>query len=251
MVAKSKIRALRGEVVNYKKPPISEAVIELRFAEVMPQELIKAIEARLQEKYPAKHPFHLSEVQSFRDNAQLQVTMGARYFSLDQADTVTVLAKTLTAGRMAPYCGWEAFFGRAKEDLSLAAKVGEFAKIERLGVRYVNRIDVPFDENGAVYIEKYLTVFPQVPAELGNIGEGLARVVIPTPYDKWIAQIIVTNMESPLVGHISFLLDIDLFRTESIPQNKSKVFQLFEQTQVIKNEIFKKCVTPACEELFE
>ena len=54
----------------------------------------------------------------------------------------------------------------------------------------------------------------------------------------------------PLLNHLSFLLDIDLFRTEKIPGKEGDLWQTIDEARALKNRIFEQCITDEARKLF-
>lgn len=55
---------------------------------------------------------------------------------------------------------------------------------------------------------------------------------------------------SPLVGHASLMLDIDVAREKNVPNGDDGLFDLLNRMRGHKNNIFESCITPRARELF-
>jgi uncharacterized protein (TIGR04255 family) len=79
----------------------------------------------------------------------------------------------------------------------------------------------------------------------------LLQVTFPAPSSHWnvsIASSIVAP--PPLIDHISFLLDIDVFRSEQIPGREDELWTVIDEARAIKNTIFERCITDETRKLF-
>ena len=72
----------------------------------------------------------------------------------------------------------------------------------------------------------------------------LMQVTLPTAKPKWIVTITSALVFlPPLLNHVSLLLDIDIFRTEEIPNNDNQLWEVVEEAHVLKNNVFETCIT--------
>ena len=74
---------------------------------------------------------------------------------------------TFICSRLAPYTGWDDFFARTVRAWEVWRKSAGHTVLSRIGVRYVNRIDVPVANTALVRPEDVLNVFPKSPEDLG------------------------------------------------------------------------------------
>lgn len=65
-----------------------------------------------------------------------------------------------------------------------------------------------------------------------------------------IAIINTGSVPSPLIDHISFVLDIDLVRNQNLPKSDEEVEACLAELRHMKNKIFESFVTDASRELF-
>ena len=168
----------------------------------------------------------------------------------DQADTAIISQNSLIVARLAPYRGWDTLHEQFISAWKSWKKVAKTKPISRVGVRYINRIDIPLKGENKIDLEDYLTFYPKVP-ELGNspMVEYLIQVTQPIN-SLWTATITSTLLPPPLINHISLLLDIDVFRTESIPLNDEDLWAMIAEARIIKNTVFQSCITHKSMELF-
>jgi uncharacterized protein (TIGR04255 family) len=68
---------------------------------------------------------------------------------------------------------------------------------------------------------------------------------------KCISLLNETLVEPPRSGIVAVILDIDLFRTEDIPQEDADIWRLFETLHERKNEVFEACITDRTRELIQ
>jgi uncharacterized protein (TIGR04255 family) len=249
------IATMAFEHPNYEKPPAIEAMIEVVFADPLDQNTVRrAVEALPRDQYPSRQNEAGFEVKIQVTGPTVDKT-GDRTVLRDAGalQTVIIQKSSLVFSRQAPYPGWEAFFDAAWSVYTKTrAKIG-YRKIVRLGLRYVNRLDLPNDESGAAaQYEEYLhTGYKDLVME----GVGRPRAfATQTDYINVrgadLAIVRVGTMEPAIIGHSSILLDIDV-QSLDVPQSEVDLQNLIHRLRESKNAIFLACVTPKAEALFK
>lgn len=244
----------------YKKPPITEAVIEVRFAEPMELTQREKFIASFAPFYPHQQMIRNlalsvqvppgTDEQPVEQMAQINPQLGHRRSSTDLTEILLLWPTNFIVSQLAPYPGWESFFARFARDWKTWKKVAGYRSITRIGVRFINRIDIPITE-GIVEEAEYMNVFPRLPDSFGPLaGYGVqAR----TPIRDIECNLTVNSaaVPSPLIGHGSFVLDIDIAREANVPQSDHEITNLLGRVRIKKNEIFEACVTDKARELFQ
>lgn len=243
-------------VLNYVHPPITEAIIEV----IVGQELIPTDLEKIA-KQLGKVYSHNQVISSFGFQINHQQTSGSsvainsapkgfRLNSEDQADIAIIMQNGLTVARLAPYQGWDPLYKKFVNAWKSWKKVAKTKPISRIGVRYINRIDIPLNRENKIELEDYLTFYPKAP-ELSHspMTEYLIRVTQPIN-SQWAATMTSTLLPPPLINHISLLLDIDIFRTENIPFKDEDLSAVIVEARNIKNTAFQSCITAKAMELF-
>lgn len=243
---------------GYKYPPVTEAVIGVNFADDLSKTQLKSASDKLAKNYPIHQ-----QLQNISVNLDLSpqagknrktiteiAELGHRRSSQDMTEIALALPNSLVVSQLAPYPSWATFSNRFKRDWKLMKKTLGYREIKRIGVRYINRIDIPATDQ-LVHNEKFLNVFPQVPEILGPLMAGAVQT---TSYFEDIKCTLTLNsgvVASPILNHISFLLDLDVSRELDVPQSDTDIFELLETMRVKKNEVFEACISQrARDEIF-
>lgn len=237
---------------EYTRPPITEAIIELRTVAPIPAADQEKLSKKL-EKFYGPPLAQMEVIFEFNSDGAtkppLQTPQGYRLASSDQADIAIISPAALTASRLAPYNGWDRLYARAKENWEIFAGIAGSRPVGRIGVRFINRIDVPVDGD-LPRASDYLHVYPHAP--LSQVfGEFAVQANVDAGTPNWTARLASAQVPSPLVNHVSFLLDVDVARTAEIPQRVDALWEVVAEARSIKNHIFSKCITTKAEKLFE
>jgi uncharacterized protein (TIGR04255 family) len=172
-----------------------------------------------------------------------------RRSSDDQTQIMILWPSLFVFSQLAPYPGWDAFFERFSRDWTLWKKVVGYRKISRVGVRYINRIDIPIIGNITHY-EEVLKIYPEIPDELGPVLAYGIQTQLPYPEINGRITINSASVPSPLLNTSSFVFDQDIYTEINIPQTDDGLYKLLNQIHVKKNAVFEACITDRARELF-
>lgn len=240
----------------YKRAPITEAAIELRYEQELQKEAIDKLQSRFKADYQISEPFSFVDVKlevAARQAKFREVAAGHKSASSDRVDVLLIQLQGMVCSRLAPYLGWDSFRDRAQRDWRKWKNTVGYRKLARIGVRYINRIDIPVGGPGErIRLENYVKVYPMYPEEdipglsnytmqmQGDLGADECRIIINSGL-----------VPSPLVRHASILLDIDVTRDRAVPQTEDEIWELVEKIRGHKNRVFESSVTDRARELFD
>lgn len=237
---------------SYPHPPITEAVIEVRVEGLIDEIKRKKAAKKLSKLYP---------------NERLQVNKGISIDLVhglasvedvgtvitrsnnDQNEMLVLGPNSVAVSQLAVYRGWDVFFERFQRDWAAWKSVVGHRKVIQIGLRYINRIDVPMVDNLARH-EDYLTLQIQLPSKYTDtIGYAL-MAKLPLKDIQCIATINSGAVESPIPSHAGFLLDIDIVRPVDVPQKDADIEKLLGEMRHAKNELFQSLITEAARDRF-
>jgi uncharacterized protein (TIGR04255 family) len=239
----------------YPKAPIIESVIHLAVEGKATGEQLQKLMKRFAKDYPQQETVSSVSVAINTTGGAMTVQQqidGYRLKSADQADILMLFPNGVAAARLAPYPGWESLRDRAHVAWAEWRKSTGYGVLNRIGVRYINRIDIAIEGVGSLDIETYLNFGARVP-EFSKFPMGgfLLQITKPTELEHWSTSITATIASPPpLVNHLSLILDIDVFRTEQIPGRDADLWDCIDAARPLKNAIFQSCITDEARKLF-
>lgn len=239
----------------YPKPPIIEAVIEFVLNPAATVASVEKVEKRVKKRYVTSEPHGQREVTVDLATGQRMnvkdISKGFRLWSKDRTDILIVTTAVVAFGRLAPYVGWEAYTARARRDWEDWIKVVPRVNLSRIGVRFINRIDVPLTSGTPQRAEDYLNIYPNIsqPA-FGLLTNFLVQAEWPIPTSNCIAKVVAGTTRSALLGHAALLLDIDVSQIVSLPSDTDGLWTLIDSIRGHKNEIFERLVTDKARRTF-
>jgi uncharacterized protein (TIGR04255 family) len=173
--------------------------------------------------------------------------LGFVFASADSKQVFQVRIDGFAMSRLAPYDCWQSFRDEARRLWNTYRQVAKPSTIQRLGVRYVNRLDLPLP---VLEMKDYLRTVPEVSPELPR---GLAGyfMQLNIPQDDIRSTLLLneTIIEPPDPSVVSIVLDIDIFRTADLPPDDDALWSFFETLHLRKNQVFEACITDRTREL--
>ncbi|MBX3439830.1 MAG: TIGR04255 family protein, partial [Planctomycetaceae bacterium] len=178
-----------------------------------------------------------------------QSPIGFLFMSQDEKQIFQARLDGFTMSRLAPYESWDPFCCEARRLWELYRNEVRPEQVLRLAVRYINRIDIPtpFDD-----LSQYLRTFPEISRDLPQALSGLfMRLTIPQPDIESVVLLNEVLIEPAKPEVASVILDIDLIRETTPPQDDERIWTFVEVLRQRKNEVFEACITDKARELFQ
>jgi uncharacterized protein (TIGR04255 family) len=169
--------------------------------------------------------------------------------SADASDTLMLQPNILAVSRLPPYPGWEVVAERFARDFQDCRPLLGNPQLVRVGVRYINRIDVPAP--GPIRVEDFLRFFPHLADRDEQMSNYAMQVVLPIAGGAYNATLNSATVPSPMIGHHSFIVDIDISREGNLPRKLDALLGLLEEIREHKNQIFESCITDQSRALFD
>lgn len=237
---------------SYPRPPITETVIEFRLKTHASQSTVEKARKAIGKSYARSEELKELKLQFDTTTERTSVDSafaGTRLYSADGADIVWVKPNGISISRLAPYCGWEKFREHARGAWEKWREIVGARQLDRIGLRYINRIDIPVSEKtGAVRIEDYLRLTPSYP----DPDQRFYMFAIQTQIavDPYRMTVNTGSAPSTLIDHLSYLLDLDLFQEGELPLKDEDVWAIADDMRLKKNEVFESYITDLTRSLF-
>lgn len=240
---------------HYSRAPITEAVIDLRVT--LPQEAALAALASMHPSIATDYP-NQEALLVFQGEMMAGASVGATasqtqigfgYVSSDRKQIIHARLDGFSFSRLAPYERWELFRDEAKRLWKIYQTAINPTTINRLAVRYINRLDLPLPIKD---FKDYLRAFPEVPSDLSEFLNGyFMQLQIPKPEVE--ATLLLNQAILPPTNDavVSILLDIELFRLCDISVEETTFWEILEDLHEKTDQIFEACITNETRELIK
>jgi uncharacterized protein (TIGR04255 family) len=246
-------------VERFKNPPIQEALLDIQVTlprDVKLESLKKfheGIESSFperQERVSLQQAFQISgagethAIQSFRS------VDGYLFVSKANAKIVQARRDGFTFNKLKPYSNWEAFNTEAKELWQRYVALTHPASVQRVALRYLNRIALPLPLHD---LRDYCLLFPDVPAALPQgMSEFFLRVALPVP-DAPCASFVTLTFEppTPAAAVLNLIFDNEAaYVFGLLAVNTEAIWSKLAVLRDLKNKVFDASFTEKAKELF-
>jgi len=237
---------------KYKRPPIQEAVCEIHFKLPQPfdKEALLKLQPFWQELYPqqdvvAGRELELRLTLDKMDATQKESGHKLIMRSADGKNIAQLGPTFLAVNRVDPYLGWEeSFRDTILQRFNEVQKVFPFEIIQRIGLRYINRIDFP--ESPLKWKDWFALALP-VPEELQPVGEfqSHARSLLD---HNLLCDINLGTLPMPKKNVTSVILDIDVNSLSEIPA--ASLAEGLERVHVPHRQLFEAYLLDKTRKLF-
>jgi uncharacterized protein (TIGR04255 family) len=245
---------------RYRREPIVEAILDIRVAPTVEHTLPKLAQANsgLEQQYPNRSPVFRNRIQgNFSEGGPEvtadQATIGFVFVSADRQQQYQVTPDGLIFNRLAPYIGWEAFRDEARKTwLQFKNVLGGAVVVSRLGLRYINRIEIP--ARGAIELSDYFATVPHEGPELPQPMSGFFMRIetpLPTVGAGGGLGVVVAGTPAKQQNHVGVLLDIDAFKNISSAISDEETWSAIELLRNAKNAAFEACITDKTRKLID
>ena len=231
---------------HLSKAPIAEAAIEIRASLGLPvaDEAYDKFRDAIIARYPthvamrfiAPH-FHIESETEIRTETAFS-RVGVRMESADKKTIIQAKNNGLVVSRLPPYESWETLIAEVRTLWSLYDKVFTPASVVRLGVRYINRIELEYVDN-RIDFDKVFTAAPQIPRGLPQTLESFTtRILMPIETHQ-ATLAIVQALEAPAASGSHFaVLDLDAFSSTAMKPDADDMWMQLERLREVKNMAF-------------
>jgi uncharacterized protein (TIGR04255 family) len=237
---------------HLRNAPIVEAVIDFRARPnvIWDQERIAAVVRERLKEFPEVQPlrgweqqFQTEPGKTIEGSTRDLGWIGMILKSTDNLRVAQIHREGVSYSRLKPYPNWSIFSREAVELWELYRELTGPLEISRIGVRYINRIDIPI--TGAD-LGKYFRQPPQSPP----------GVTIPFSHFVYSDVFSIVEMECsirlvrtiqpplpPVNTSPGLIVDIDVSTTKALPTDDDIVVQRLTEMRWWKNKIFFATIT--------
>lgn len=247
----------RDTITNgYKKPPIVEAIIALHLERTIDGKIMDRYAARQKAPFPGKAVEWRAEIKAEAEKTPETRTIpsGVQLTSKDQNRIIIIKERQFAVIHLAPYHNWSALYDDTLEQWNKFTKVLKNASVKTVSTRFVNRIDIPVgDDEAPIPLNEYLNVGVSIPTHLDKMQLQNFHVHCSlNEFEKtYRCRLNVSSQNpSPLIDHISILLDIDVQSLKPLPIRTEALWLCVDELRAPKNRIFESCITNKTRELF-
>ena len=176
---------------------------------------------------------------------------GVRFQSSDKTHIAQFNRDGFVFSRLQPYESWEQLYDEGMRLWHVYVDLAQPVEIHRIGLRYINRIQLPTDE---LRFEDYLQPAPEPPKALDLPFNGfLHQDTLAVPDHPYAINVLRTIQppSAPGTQGLGLILDIDAFTTQGFELSEAVLRQRLLEMRWLKNKVFFGSVTEIALKLFQ
>lgn len=244
---------------RFKNSPIQEALLDIQVTlppDVKLETLKKfgeGLDARFpetQERISWKQGFQIAgagETHAIQSSRSVD-----GYILVSKAEGKAVQARRdgFTFNKLRPYSNWETFSAEAKELWERYVALARPASVQRIVLRYLNRIALPLPVRD---LRDYCLLFPDLPAALPQgMSEFFLRVTIPVPDAPCVSSVTLTfDPPAPGTAVLNLIFDNEAaYALGSLNIDTEAIWSKLAALRDLKNKVFDASLTEATKKLF-
>ena len=237
----------------YSNAPIREAVLDIRVSGLDNKNFddFDNLFNLIKEDFPNKRRMNTLQgsfsIEVDNKNASDEIIsnfQGVIFSTEKQNRQVQFRRDGFTYNFLAPYTNWNELKTESQRLWNFYLNEFPELRIERMALRYINRIAVPIPFDN---IEEFVVNLPPIPKVLPQVYKSFfSQIEIPCD-DNGCTTLINTTIETPSSKEVPIILDIDVFKL--VEENFN--FDDFDYIRNVKNSIFESCITDKTRELFK
>ncbi|MFH0134015.1 TIGR04255 family protein [Variovorax sp. VaC1] len=245
-------------MAHYNRAPIAEAVIDLQlgFEEQPTVTHLAKYAASLRDSFPQSQRINTFALAFAASNAgeissnTASETLGVRLTSSKGDRILQLRRQGLSYSHMQPYSEWESFAEEMRPILENFVLEFKATSVNRLAVRYINRIVVP----QGVELDTYLNLSPRLIGDVSADLQGYFMQLVLPQKDLGVEYTAIVNSgleAAPDPKAMAVLLDIDVFCTKQLAMDSAAVWDVLYQLRERKNKIFEAAITDEVRRMIE
>lgn len=240
---------------KYANPPVIEAVCDFRLTPDTMWDLTipGLVYEKLKEQFPHREQRIIQEVEitTGPEGLQQHIRHSERImlFSEDRRMFVQLGPHLLAVNSLRPYPTWAGFKPKIEEAFRSLSLTVEIKGLQRIGLRYINRIEIPGSSKLEDYFQFYLFLGPQLPKDMTSFIAG-GEFAYANGRDRCKVQL-TAPVPSSFPEHVALTLDIDYFLAQERGIETQEAMDWVEEAHGRVEEVFEGCISDRLRELFQ
>lgn len=237
--------------VRYKNPPLIEVLCEFRFQETRTHSniILGRLYEQIEKDFPTIETHRGIDVQAEEGTTSPAIVMEerTRFVSKDRTRLIQVGPGLLVANQLKPYKDYPSFRSFIEETMSVYRKVAKPAGLQRIGLRYINRIEMIPDQP----LEEVFHIGFRIPEEFESFPDPyLLRTEFTYREERDKLIVIFTTAPPQEDSPSAVMLDFDYILVRPHEVN-DKLLEWMDEAHERIEDAFHACLTESTLNAFE
>lgn len=238
---------------KYKNPPLVEALCEFVFVETPAdfQAFENSFRAKIDPSFSERIEKMNITIDVFPDKtAPIQQNVGLIQYKNPKTNSLIQIGKNLLAiNQLTPYTSWEDFVPLVKSNLDAYLSITGAYKLNRIKIRYINKILLPDEDMNIADFFKYSMIVPK------EIASTIANFKVHTEHlfnnNRDLLSVNLHNAPPSEENFVPFVLDLSYTLIDINEVNEVNVEEWLNDAHSILNTTFEAILTERCKEYFD
>jgi uncharacterized protein (TIGR04255 family) len=240
---------------KYANSPIVEALCEFQFESdsawdlAIPGLVYEQVRSTFPKRRQAKA--HAISISANLEGIEQQTRSLDRmqFLREDEKALIQVGPRLLAINHLKPYPSWSEFSPLIQRGLDAYKSVATVTKIHRIGLRYINRIEIA---SKRIDLEDYFEFRPFVGSSLSQeMRAFVVGIQISYEGERDILKIEMANAATGSPDSVAIILDLDYFLARPGEVPAEKALEWVDRAHTHVEETFEACITPRLRALFQ
>lgn len=247
----------------YKSPPVVEALCSFRFIPADPWDwtIPGLLYDKVKKEYPEKRQQGILELELQTSEQGVGISQKAlgetvrmQFLREDGSALIQIGPNMLVVNQLRPYPNWPRFRGSIIDVLDEYIGVGHPKAIQTVGLRYINRIELP-DRDLA--LEEWFAAYPRIPDVLPRILTSFftRTEIVPLGCDARMTLTMGTvgdqaEVKTPQAKSNAAILDLDFTTVREEQVSRTDVEKWLDNAHDQIEQYFEACLTDRTRALF-
>ena len=248
---------MNPEELHFDNAPSIETIFLIRSSSIKEMSLEdfenKALEI-IDNNFNEKRIIRFNDVKFRANDAEMMDVhstsgwLGIEFRDTEKQFVLRLQKDGLSFHKLKPYTSFTDILPQMKELWRKYCEVFQPAGVSKIGLRFVNRIELPNDVT-AENLSDYLSVVPHVklPSET-DIKNVLSRVHVES--NELNGYISFSNVSTIQPNIEAVILDIDTWQDQDLSASNQSIWSNFSELRTFKNKLFLESLTKKCLTLF-
>jgi len=240
----------------YENPPLVEALCEFQFESSQSWDwtIPGLVYDKIRKDFPKKKQQNIVEMAARieQDEVTPSIKGGVnrmQFLREDETALIQVGPNLLVVNQLRPYTTWGKFQKMINSSLAIYRDVANPKALKRIGLRYINRLEIPEAE---VRIEDYILAVPTIPEPIPQVfATWIQRVEIPFVDSNGIMVMQSGLLKQEEPNKVNFILDLDFITLDIREVKLENATNWLEKAHDAVEKTFEVCITHKSRALFK
>ena len=239
------------------RPPIVEALVDLRAAIPGDPTVFNALAEELKGEFPTKEErrdfeakIEIKDGRLVSPRVDASAFGGVRVATVDHKISGQFRPDGFTLNNMTDYIGGDQLIDKALTLWEMLVERTAPEVVSRVALRYINRLELPIEPGDT--FTRYLISPPSLPEGAPNLVSQFLSRIVAHDEQRQATAVVIQQLKLPEAGQpVSITVDVNVFQTGDFPVESPALRGILDSLRMLKNETFFSLLTDETVSFYE